>query len=118
MNCYNNNNNITTTKVQLNHDFQKPLFRNKVLAIFIAIFQFFAQAYRCIIKKFRADRVQPIPIDLNKLDVEYDEKAEVKFINEVYSIWNKTKPSLIQLLKILERNWNSSQVRKEKDYYN
>ncbi len=72
MNCYNNNNNITTTKVQLNHDFQKPLFRNKVLAIFIAIFQFFAQAYRCIIKKFRADRVQPIPIDLNKLDVEYD----------------------------------------------
>ena len=52
-----------------------------------------------------------------KLDVGYDEKGEVAFIKTILSTWKETKPSVIALLTVLERNWHSNQKKNEKAYF-
>ena len=59
-----------------------------------------------------------LEINSYKADLGGEEKAEAEFIKHVYSTWTKTKPTLLQLIKVLERNWGSNNTKKEKGYFN
>ena len=58
-----------------------------------------------------------LEIDSYKADSEYDEKTEAILIKEIYSIWNNTKPSIMNIVNLMERNWGNNQTKKEKGYF-
>ncbi len=63
------------------------------------------------------DKLGEIEIDSFELDINYNEKAEAKFINEKYKTWQEIKKELAQVLDSLKKNWGSRAIKKEKTYF-
>ena len=52
-----------------------------------------------------------------KLEIDYSEDEEAKAIKNILNIWNNTKGDLRASIGIMEKNWNSASVKKEKGYF-
>jgi len=51
-----------------------------------------------------------------RLDLNYDEKAEVDFIKKSLKTWKDNEDDLKELSRIIESAWKASSSKKEKDY--
>ena len=58
-----------------------------------------------------------IQIQIIKLDTIYDEKEEVKFINETTKKWQTLKKKIFILIEIFEKKFEKNSTEKEKSYF-
>lgn len=65
-----------------------------------------------IFKKF-----VPLEVEAFKLDVLFDESQEAKFIKDSYDVYDKISDVLLKTVCVMERNWNSSQIKEKKAYF-
>jgi len=52
-----------------------------------------------------------------KLEIDYSEEGEAKSIKDIFNVWNKIRPDMRKVLGVMEKNWNSASVKKEKGYF-
>ncbi len=52
-----------------------------------------------------------------KLDTIYDEREELKFIKEAYSVWQNLKKKVYTLVEIFENEFEKNAETKEKSYF-
>jgi len=58
-----------------------------------------------------------IEIDSFALDVNYQEQAEAKFINEKFTTWQEIKPKLDKVVSSLKSNWKKQTSKKQRYYF-
>ena len=56
-------------------------------------------------------------IEIMKLDTIYNEKAEVKFINETFSAWQNIKQTIYKLVEDFESSFEESDDSKKRSYF-
>jgi hypothetical protein len=56
-------------------------------------------------------------LEIMKLDTIYAEKEEAKFVIEVFGIWQKLKPAIINLVKTFESNFEKDDSSKKSSYF-
>ena len=52
-----------------------------------------------------------------KLEIDYDEKEEVKAIKKIMNVWYDTNKDLKFIIEIMEKNWRSGENKREKGYF-
>ncbi len=52
-----------------------------------------------------------------KLEIDYSEKAEAEAIKNILKVWDETRNDLKTTIGIMERNWSSSENKKDKGYF-
>lgn len=58
-----------------------------------------------------------IQIETMKLDTIYKEDAEIKFVNEAFSTWQKLKLKIYKLIEKLEANSAKEDISKNRSYF-
>lgn len=56
-------------------------------------------------------------IEVMKLDTIYNEKDEVKFINETFIIWQELKPTIYKLIERFESSFDEDDSSKKRSYF-
>ena len=56
-------------------------------------------------------------VKLIELDIEFSEEKEANFINESYKIWQKIKREILEVVKIIKKNWDNKTGIDEKGYF-
>ncbi len=58
-------------------------------------------------------------LELNsfKLDIESTEDEEAKEIKNIITAWEKTKEDLKSIIKMMERNWKSTNQKRDRNYF-
>lgn len=56
-------------------------------------------------------------LEVMKLDTQYDEEGEAKFILESFKIWQSTKPKLLRLIDGLKKNFEKDVESKRTSYF-
>lgn len=58
-----------------------------------------------------------LELDSFKLDIYSNQDKEVLQINKIFDSWKEMKPNLKKLIEVMDRNWNSSQKKDNKNYF-
>lgn len=58
-----------------------------------------------------------LQIEAMKLDIIYNEKSEAKFINEIFNMWQESKPTIYRLIEKFEMNFESDDISKKRSYF-
>jgi hypothetical protein len=56
-------------------------------------------------------------VDLLELDIDSTEEKEVKFINDSYKLWQDIKKDVLDVVKMIRKNWDSKVEENRKDYF-
>ena len=56
-------------------------------------------------------------VELIDLDLEYDEKKEAEFIKSVEKEWDEIKKEIKEVLKTINKNWNTKSETNNKNYF-
>jgi len=65
-----------------------------------------------IYKKLAGIEIQTI-----ELDIKFDEKKEAGYIKENFKIWQGIKENLLKIIEVVQKNWDSESVAKDKGYF-
>ncbi len=63
------------------------------------------------------DKLGEIEIESFSLDIEYSEKKEAEFINNIFKEWQKIKKDLADIISSLKKSWGNNNTKKEKSYF-
>ena len=66
------------------------------------------EAYKKLAKK---------EVDLLELDIESIDEKEVKFIKDSYRLWQEIKKDVLDIVRIIRKNWDSKVEENRKDYF-
>ncbi|HLC86854.1 MAG TPA: hypothetical protein VJH65_01090 [Candidatus Nanoarchaeia archaeon] len=56
-------------------------------------------------------------LKLIKLDISYSEQKEAELIKESYKLWEKIKNETLDILKVVEKNWDSKMEFNGRSYF-
>ena len=56
-------------------------------------------------------------LDLVSIDVEYSEKKEADFIKNTHKIWREIQKDFMEVLKAVEKNWDSKTQNNSRRYF-
>lgn len=65
-----------------------------------------------IYKKLLKSEVKMIGVE-----IEFSEKKEAEFIKEIYEIWQEIKRDFLEVIKVVEKNWEKSAEGKSRKYF-
>jgi len=57
--------------------------------------------------KKKKKKLAKYEVKIIKLDMEFDEKKEAKFINDSYKTWQKIKEDFLKVINVIEKNWDN-----------
>ena len=56
-------------------------------------------------------------IDLIRLDIEFSEDTEAKFVKEAYESWQKMKKDILGVIDVIKKNWDNKLESNGKNYF-
>jgi len=56
-------------------------------------------------------------VNLIELDIEFSEKKEVEFVKESYKMWQDMKGDLMDVVKVIKKNWDNKFEVNGKSYF-
>ena len=56
-------------------------------------------------------------VDMIELDIEFSESKEADFIKESFAVWQDVKKDLLDIIKIIKRNWDNKLEVNGKSYF-
>ena len=65
-----------------------------------------------IYKKLVKSEVRMISVE-----IEFSEKGEAEFIKEIYEIWQDIKKDFLEVIKVVEKNWENKAEGKNRKYF-
>jgi len=62
-------------------------------------------------------KIAKIDVELIELDLQYSEEKEAKAIREYYEIWQEIKKELLEIVEIIQKNWDIKAEDNGKGYF-
>ncbi|MFH1365532.1 MAG: hypothetical protein ABIH28_03040 [archaeon] len=63
------------------------------------------------------EKISKLEIEALKRELDYSEEGEAEFIKRIYSFWKESKGSLLEILGVIESNWDNKLGKNEKSYF-
>ena len=58
-----------------------------------------------------------IEIEIIDLDIQFVEEKEAEFIKEAYNSWQKIKKDMLEIIKVIKKNWDNKDEVNGKQYF-
>ena len=62
-------------------------------------------------------KLATIEIQLIEVDVDFVEEKEVAFVKESYELWQEVKKDLLNVVRMIKKNWNNKTESNGKNYF-
>ncbi len=56
-------------------------------------------------------------VELIRLDLEFSEDNEVKFVKETYELWQEMKKDILGIINVIKKNWDNKLQSNGKNYF-
>lgn len=91
------------------HPINAPIF---IFSVIKAISQEEKRKFEEIYKKLAENEIKLIEVDIDS-----SEEKETKFIKESYKMWQEIKKDLLEITKMIKKNWDSKFGANSKSYF-
>lgn len=63
------------------------------------------------------EKISKFEIESIKRDIDYSEEEEAVFVKKIHSFWDESKKPLLEILEIINSNWENKTGKSEKSYF-
>ncbi len=63
------------------------------------------------------ERISKFELESLKRDLDYSEKEEAALVKKMHSFWEESKKPLLEVMEIIDSNWENKSGKSEKSYF-